>query len=399
MWLSPKLSPTQDPIPGLQTTEAVEQGEVLFTCKLEETLSTLTVHKSEWVKIIGGRSRAIKSVHLLTIYLLEVLSSRTQPESGDDTLQSFAWLKELPPRGSSQIMTGLDFSAAVAAAARRTRDGAEQLDALLRDAAAAWAEVNAALTEVGISEDDFRYGLSIVLSRSFEVEINGDQHHALVPAGDALNHCVCDASSSVRFVDGEFRVVAPVPAQSGGHVYITYGPKSNLELLIGYGFALDNNVHDVATINPPPSGPAPAPPTGSMSLLQLAMSCGPAAGFASGLGGGAVSGAVGGGALQPSHLYPLGAPRIRLGWRDKVGGEVFCLDEMQLQSLFCSTDDDGSAAILAFRKACTDALPVNEVLTVDDAAPPGLQAAHIANEGYALLLRAAHDQAETLLST
>jgi hypothetical protein len=283
------------------------------------------------------------------------------------------------------------------------------LDGLLAETAAAWEKVSVALDEVGVSEHDFRYGVSVVLSRSFEVEINGDRHHALVPVADAFNHCACKARSSIHFDDGAFEVVAPTPtASEGAHVYITYGPKSNTELLIGYGFALSDNRHDVATVRPPSTGAgrvesATAPP--EITLLQHAMSCGPAAGLI-----GCVGGVRGATAQHPWAVLgggsggPLG---VTLGWCDAAGGDVHCVSAIDLASAFGSDTAGIPAAIAAFQLACTDAMPAGgdefglegEARVSPAKGCPGLEAAHLTRRGYSRLLEAAREQAHRLFDS
>lgn len=80
----------------------------------------------------------------------------------------------------------------------------------------------------------------------------------LFPGLDAANH---DHSAKVdwNFGPASFTVSLAQPSEtdgvaSGAEIYNNYGPKSNGELLIGYGFCLPNNPHDTVamTLKPPP---------------------------------------------------------------------------------------------------------------------------------------------------
>jgi hypothetical protein len=64
-----------------------------------------------------------------------------------------------------------------------------------------------------------------------------------------LNHAsFLETRTSIRFIDGVFDITSPRNTPSGEHVYISYGSKSNAELLVCYGFSLVNNPHDTVSL-------------------------------------------------------------------------------------------------------------------------------------------------------
>lgn len=75
----------------------------------------------------------------------------------------------------------------------------------------------------------------------------------LFPVMDAGNH---HHSSAVdwTFDPGRFSLACAQPIEAGQEVNNNYGPKSNDELLIGYGFCMADNPHDTVllTLKPPP---------------------------------------------------------------------------------------------------------------------------------------------------
>eukprot|EP00802_Teleaulax_amphioxeia_P024123 Tamp_24783.p1 GENE.Tamp_24783~~Tamp_24783.p1 ORF type:complete len:200 (+),score=36.30 Tamp_24783:343-942(+) len=100
--------------------------------------------------------------------------------------------------------------------------------------------------------DMFRWAVSLVLSRSFEVTLGDEKVLVIIPLVDYLNHKpFTSQTSSVSFDDEtqEFRVFAREATDAGGEVYITYGAKSNAELLVCYGFVLkERNPYDSVCI-------------------------------------------------------------------------------------------------------------------------------------------------------
>lgn len=71
---------------------------------------------------------------------------------------------------------------------------------------------------------------------------------------DCLNHHN-DAHVSWSFEPGRFTLSLGDDTKAGNEVFNNYGPKSNAELLMGYGFCIENNAHDAVleALKPPPS--------------------------------------------------------------------------------------------------------------------------------------------------
>lgn len=75
----------------------------------------------------------------------------------------------------------------------------------------------------------------------------------LFPVLDMMNH---DLNSRVHwnFDPGRFTVSIGDAVSDGAEVFNSYGPKSNDELLLGYGFCIPNNTNDkvLMTLKAPP---------------------------------------------------------------------------------------------------------------------------------------------------
>jgi len=97
--------------------------------------------------------------------------------------------------------------------------------------------------EKPVTEKEVRWGLSMLMSRAYHVQISGRKTQALIPGIDTTNHASFD----------EFNVLAPKcehvncrmmvlrPMKSGEQMMAYYGELSNVELLARYGFTLPNN--------------------------------------------------------------------------------------------------------------------------------------------------------------
>jgi hypothetical protein len=94
------------------------------------------------------------------------------------------------------------------------------------------------------SFDDFLQAKLIVSSRLHSIKTKQDES-GLVPLADMFNH---HSGSNVGwfydFESNSFAVQANQSFERGQEICIDYGDKSNLKLMIGYGFAIENNEFD-----------------------------------------------------------------------------------------------------------------------------------------------------------
>lgn len=107
---------------------------------------------------------------------------------------------------------------------------------------------------------DFIWAISVVVSRAFgipPVSTNQDSvkapkaplEFALFPAFDMANHSI-HANTDMRFnrQTDSFELIAGVQSQPGQQVYVSYGTKSNDDLVLFYGFVEISNEGNQVTI-------------------------------------------------------------------------------------------------------------------------------------------------------
>ena len=100
--------------------------------------------------------------------------------------------------------------------------------------------------------DCYRWALSHVGARAMDVMINGSAEPAIVPFVDLCNH-TAEPNAAVRFEANEFVLTAIRTVESGEQLCISYGDKSNAELIFGYGFAMAVNPSDTLILRVPPA--------------------------------------------------------------------------------------------------------------------------------------------------
>jgi len=104
---------------------------------------------------------------------------------------------------------------------------------------------NASLFPAGVTYEQYLWAYCVASSRSW----NFGNDFALVPLGDLLNH-QSDAGMPGIDITGQYiEVNATRDYAKGDQVFISYGNKSNSELLGTYGFILEDNPHEAAIIN------------------------------------------------------------------------------------------------------------------------------------------------------
>ncbi|KAK9360024.1 hypothetical protein V1504DRAFT_456188 [Lipomyces starkeyi] len=98
----------------------------------------------------------------------------------------------------------------------------------------------------------YMWACTILSSRSFPSSIvfntgKEDSYPVLVPLVDSLNHKPLVPIYWTVTADG-FAISSGTSIEAGDEVFNNYGPKGNEELLMGYGFCIENNELDVVTL-------------------------------------------------------------------------------------------------------------------------------------------------------
>ncbi|KAF7722202.1 hypothetical protein EC973_003556 [Apophysomyces ossiformis] len=108
-----------------------------------------------------------------------------------------------------------------------------------------------------VTWDDFLWAYTVLTSRAFPYTLIDPSHEApsevLFPLVDSLNHKPNTKITWMRsgnYETGSLSFVAGQTFHAGEQMYNNYGPKSNEELLLGYGFCFEFNEHDHVALKP-----------------------------------------------------------------------------------------------------------------------------------------------------
>eukprot|EP01028_Stygiella_incarcerata_P013142 TRINITY_DN81557_c0_g1_i1.p1 TRINITY_DN81557_c0_g1~~TRINITY_DN81557_c0_g1_i1.p1 ORF type:complete len:480 (+),score=150.05 TRINITY_DN81557_c0_g1_i1:137-1441(+) len=97
--------------------------------------------------------------------------------------------------------------------------------------------------------ENFKWALSTVWKRSFYVKEGEQTVSALIPGLDLFNHGPVETSFKLDDDAGNIVASTVTPVKKGNQVYLSRGPKSNFELLLEYGYVLDENKSDNVALN------------------------------------------------------------------------------------------------------------------------------------------------------
>lgn len=99
-----------------------------------------------------------------------------------------------------------------------------------------------------VSFDDFLLVRMMISSRLFSFEENNISSCILVPFGDLLNHKKYpDVLWNYDKDDSSFKMTAIKDIKNGTEIFTKYGNKGNENLLLRYGFTIENNVDNAYT--------------------------------------------------------------------------------------------------------------------------------------------------------
>lgn len=107
------------------------------------------------------------------------------------------------------------------------------------------------MKEVDINKftfEEFKWALSIVMSRQNQIPFEGKNLFALIPAWDMCNHTHGEITTFFVPEAQALDCYALKDTNVGEQLYIHYGPRSNAELFSYMGFVLNDNPYDSAKI-------------------------------------------------------------------------------------------------------------------------------------------------------
>jgi len=220
---------------GIAGTE-IKTGDALFRVPLSLVITREVVGKAPW---IGYRDWSFDREPLM-VWLV------TESENKDSFWAPY--LNILPKDFSSFPLywAEADLNELQASSLREsvitTKNFLQQTHAKLQKAL---VEPNPSLFPQGISLDKYVWAYCIMSSRLWTF----GNEYVLVPLGDLLNHKP-EAGLPGLDASGQYlEVNATQDYAKGDQVFVSYGNKSNVELLGSYGFILENNPHEAAVIN------------------------------------------------------------------------------------------------------------------------------------------------------
>ncbi|KAG0277478.1 hypothetical protein BGZ95_005876 [Linnemannia exigua] len=103
--------------------------------------------------------------------------------------------------------------------------------------------------EDGYTWERFLWAKTVISSRTFPASLFGNETQGeivLIPLADSLNHKSRHKITWIKTAEGLQMTSAAI--KKGDQVFNNYGPKSNEELLTGYGFCIENNADDLVTL-------------------------------------------------------------------------------------------------------------------------------------------------------
>ncbi|KAI8363823.1 hypothetical protein EDC96DRAFT_511847 [Choanephora cucurbitarum] len=233
---------SEDANNGVYATDRVEDGESFFTIPFKICISERIARQAlPFCSKYSGH--AVSALFLV----LEKAKGET----------SFYWpyINILP----KSIKTAMSFDEKDLTFVKNTN-----LESVVRERKAnLYAEYEGLLNELpetldkeSISWEDFLWSFSVFSSRAFPYTLidphTEDQSaQVLCPLADALNHKPNTKITWSREGDmdnGSLTFIAGEAHNAGNQIFNNYGPKSNEELLLGYGFCFEHNEHDFVAL-------------------------------------------------------------------------------------------------------------------------------------------------------
>ena len=260
---------------GLRTLRDRKKGELILSVADTEVIlaeRVLGAHEDliEAARHAAGSATPLTDEAILACHILRERASdseyaRTLPECQPSGVSMTLSDHELLPRcyaraAEASRAYAIGQHAACSAALAATGAPPPPLDAFLE----AFSHVRARSVEVG---DD----IGQIEPPSEWIRAGSGRRRALLPAFDLLNHQAGAAASLVRSEgDGStWRLVAERAYGAGEQVFISYGARDNLKLLLQYGFAVADNEEAVVLFGVAEllDGCAAAPPMAGAAVL------------------------------------------------------------------------------------------------------------------------------------
>lgn len=227
---------------GLIARKTITQGQPLLVINTK-----LVLTKQQARETLGADVVTEQMGEYIALALLLVHERAKGPRSfwapyidvlptADEVGQSFLW-----PEEELALLTGSQALDATRSMQTKLRDEFAELEATLFSARPELFPAD------DFNLDSFLWAMSMLFSRA--VNLREQEMLALVPYADLLNHSPYSATNfmlnTIPFSkEREVTLYADRSYAAGDQVLISYGQKSNSELLLLYGFVVDRNLFD-----------------------------------------------------------------------------------------------------------------------------------------------------------
>ncbi|KAI9638021.1 uncharacterized protein MKK02DRAFT_36002 [Dioszegia hungarica] len=286
-YVHPSVVPELDPSTGLSAFAQadIDKDERLISCPFNlavtpelagEAICAIESLKEDELVWLAGTSRAGEKWNDRMrigayIGLHWVRTDEEGEESLPSSLRHWPYINSLPP--APDLTTPLYFTEPELDLLRGTN-----LHGAVMDRKAEWKEewaaMNAVLKKDGLTWDRYLLTATYLSSRAFPSKLlrlpdtgssttsaiqtsdEEDSHPVLLPGVDLFNHArgqpiVWLSSETPSTSHGSTKtisLVTPAAHSKGAQLFNNYGPKPNEELLLGYGFVIDDNPDDVVAL-------------------------------------------------------------------------------------------------------------------------------------------------------
>ena len=217
--------------PGL----AAQAGETLLDVPFALMMTLNTAQQGPLKKVIEE-----KQISPTMIMALHLLNEKLNPSSFyKDWISLLPEAFETPLFWGEEDLAGLQGSTILSVVQRRKETMQADYTALFDVLFAEYPEL---FKPEEYTFEAFRWALSTVWSRSFVFNIESQLVPVIVPFADMFEHANVESSFSLEDQEKVFRITLGKPLKAGERAYISLGAKPNSQLLMNYGFVLQDNL-------------------------------------------------------------------------------------------------------------------------------------------------------------
>lgn len=234
---------------GLIAIKGLTQGEAMFRVP-EKLLMT----RARAVELVPGLGEEVDEFIALAVLLVQ---ERAKGDAGfwkpyldilprdEEYTALFRWSED-----ELRLLEGSPTVAAAVSLRAKLREEFEEMERTL------FSRNRAAFPEDVFCIEAWEWAFAVLFSRA--IFLRNEDAVALVPYADLINHSpfvstYIDMQSELLTGDKTVALYTDRPYGKMDQVFVTYGPKSNAELLVSYGFLVERNQYDAVDLAAFPS--------------------------------------------------------------------------------------------------------------------------------------------------